>query len=128
MKFIFSKAGLAFILVTFVAVWLGGGILNQSIQIQSNTNQKTKTSVLQLQNDPKGPTPAIVQWIVKTSQPIANELRVSLDSWWEEQKFALANQLIQWMTQQQQSITSGIQIQLSEMINNALKVNSTTPQ
>jgi hypothetical protein len=128
MKFIFSKAGLAFILVAFVAVWLGGGILNQSIQIQSNTKQNNKTSVLQSQNDPKDPTPAIVQWIVKTSQPIANELRASLDFWWEGQKVTLANQLIQWLTQQQQSITSGIQIQLSEMINNALKVNSTTPQ
>jgi hypothetical protein len=128
MKFIFSKAGLASILVVFFVVWLGGGMLNQSIQFQSNTKQKTETSVLQSQNDPKDPTPAIVQWIVKTSQPIANELRVSLNAWWEGQKVTLANQLIQWLTQQQQSITSGIQIQLSEMIKNALKVNSTIPQ
>jgi hypothetical protein len=128
MKFIFSKAGLASILVVFFVVWLGGGMLNQSIQFQSNTKQKTETSILQSQNDPKDPTPAIVQWIVKTSQPIANELRVSLNSWWEGQKVTLANQLIQWLTQQQQSITSGIQIQLSEMIKNALKVNSTIPQ
>jgi hypothetical protein len=128
MKFIFSKAGLASILVVFFVVWLGGGMLNQSIQFQSNTKQKTETSILQSQNDPKDPTPAIVQWIVKTSQPIANELRVSLNAWWEGQKVTLANQLIQWLTQQQQSITSGIQIQLSEMIKNALKVNSTIPQ
>jgi hypothetical protein len=128
MKFIFSKAGLAFILVTFVAVWFGGGLMNQSIQIQSNTKQKTETSGIQSLNESKDPSPAIVQWIVKTSQPIANELRVSLNSWWEGQKVTLANQLIQWLTQQQQSITSDIQIQLSEMINNALKVNSTIPQ
>jgi hypothetical protein len=128
MKFIFSKAGLVFILVAFLSVWLGGGILNQSIQNASITNQDNETSVLQSQNDPKDPTPVIVQWIVKTSQPIANELRESLNSWWEGQKATLANQLIQWLTQQQQSITSGIQIQLSEMINNSLKVNSTTLQ
>jgi hypothetical protein len=126
MKFIFSKAGLAFILVAFVSVWLGGGMLNQSIQIQSNTKQNTETSFAQPQNNPNVPTPAIVQWIVETSQPIANELRSSINTWWEGQKVILANQLIQWLTQQQQSITSGIQIKLSEMIKNALKVNSPT--
>ena len=128
MKFVFSKAGLALILVAFVSVWLGGGILNQSFQNSLNTKQKTEISDPQSQNDPKDPTPAIVQWIVKTSQPIADELRASLNSWWEKQKVILSNQLIQWVTQQQQNITSGIQTQLNEMIKNALKVNSTTSQ
>jgi hypothetical protein len=128
MKFIFSKVGLAFILMAFVSVWLGGGILNQSIQNHPNTKQNTETSVAQTQNNPKNPTPAIVQWIVETSKPIATELHSSIDTWWEGQKVILANQLIQWLTQQQQNITSGIQIQLSEMIKNALRVNSTTSQ
>jgi hypothetical protein len=128
MKFIFSKAGFALILVAFISVWLGGGILNQSIQNSSSTKQKTETSDSHSQNNPKDPTPAIVQWIVKTSQPIADELRASLNSWWKKQKVILANQLIQWVTQQQQSITSDIQTQLNEMIKNALKVNSTTSQ
>jgi hypothetical protein len=127
MKFIFSKAGLTLILVAFLSVWLGGGILNQSIQISSNPKQNASTSVPQAQNDPKDPTPAIVQWIVKTSQPIANELRISLNSWWEKQKVILSNQLIQWLTQQQQSITSSIQTQMNELIKSALKVDSTTP-
>jgi hypothetical protein len=128
MKFIFSKAGLVLILVAFVSVWLGGGMLNQSIQNSSNSKQINEKSAPQSQNDPNDPAPAIVQWIVKTSIPIANELRTSLNSWWEGQKVTLANQLIEWLTQQQQSITSGIQTQLNEMIKNALKVNSTTPQ
>ena len=128
MKFVFSKVGLTLILVAFVSVWLGGGILNQSFQNSLNTKQKTEISDPQAQNDPKDPTPAIVQWIVKTSQPIADELRASLNSWWEKQKVILSNQLIQWVTQQQQNITSGIQTQLNEMIKNALKVNSTTSQ
>jgi hypothetical protein len=128
MKFIFSKAGLALILVAFISVWLGGGILNQAFQNSSNTQQKSDALIPQPQNDPKDTTPPLVQWIIETSQPVAKELRSSINTWWEGQKVILANQLIEWLTQQQQSIASGIQTQLNEMIKNALKVNSTTPQ
>ena len=128
MRFIFSKAGLALLLVLLAVLWLGGGILNPIIQVPSNAKQNIETSLSQPQNNSQNTTPAIVRWIVETSQPIASELRVSINSWWEGQKVAVANQLIQWLTNQQQQITSGIQTQLREMINKALGVNSATSQ
>ena len=128
MRFIFSKAGLALLLVLLSVFWLGGGIMNQLIQAPSTAKQNIATSLTQPQNNSQDTTPAIVRWIVETSQPIASELRASLNSWWEGQKVTVANQLIQWLMQQQQSISSGNQTQLYEMINKALGVNSANPQ
>jgi hypothetical protein len=128
MRFIFSKAGFTLLLVLLAMLWLGGGIMKQLIQAPSSAKQNIETSLSQPQNNSQDTTPAIVHWIVETSQPIASELRVTLNFWWEGQKVALANQIIKWMTQQQQYITSGIQTQLREMIKKALGVNSATSQ
>ena len=128
MRFIFSKAGFTLLLVLLAMLWLGGGIMKQLIQAPSSAKQNIETSLSQPQNKSQDTTPTIVRWIVETSQPIASELRTSLNSWWEGQKVALANQIIKWMTQQQQYITSGIQTQLREMIKKALGVNSATSQ
>jgi len=103
-------------------------MLNQSSQLSSNTKPNSESTTPLSKDNPNDTTPAIVRWIVEASQPIASELRASLNSWWEGQKVAVANQLIQWLTNQQQQITSGIQTQLREMINKALGVNSAASQ
>ena len=126
MRFIFSKAGFTLLLVLITVWWLGGGIMKQLSPFTSNSKQNTGSTIPFSQENQKDNTQAIVRWIVETSQPIAAELRVSINSWWEGQKVAVANQLIKWLTQQQQYITSGVQTQLREMINKALGVNSAT--
>ena len=128
MRFIFSKAGLALLLVLLVVLWLGGGIFRPLNKVQSIGKQNDAPPFSPPQSNSQDNTSAIVRWIVETSQPIASELSVSLNSWWEKQKVAVANQLIQWLTNQQQQITSGIQMQLREIINKALGVNSATSQ
>jgi hypothetical protein len=128
MRFIFSKAGLTLLLVLSAVLWLGGGILNQLILAPSNSKQNIVTFLSQSRDNSQDTTPTIVRWIVETSQPIASELRASLNSWWEKQKNTIANQLIQWLNNQQQQISSGFQSQLREIINKALGVNSPTAQ
>jgi hypothetical protein len=108
--------------------WLGGGIMKQISPFTANSKQKMGSTVMLSKDDPNGTTPAIVRWIVETSQPMASELRGSINSWWEGQKVTVANQLIKWLTQQQQYITSGLQTQLSEVIKKALGVNSAPSQ
>ena len=128
MRFIFSKAGFTLLLVLITVWWLGGGIMKQLSPFTSNSKQNTGSTIPLSKDNPNDTTPTIVRWIVETSQPIAAELRVLINSWWEGQKVTVANQLIKWLTQQQQYITSGIQIQLGERINKALGVNSATSQ
>jgi hypothetical protein len=128
MRFILSKAGLTLLLVLLAVLLLGGGILNQSFQFSSSPKPNLESTSPLSKDNSNDTSPAIVHWIVETSQPIASELRASLNSWLEKQKDTLANQLIQWLTNQQQQITSGIQTQLREMINKALGVNSATSQ
>ncbi len=128
MRFIFSKTGFTLLLVLITVWWLGSGIMKQLSPFTSNSKQNTGSTIPLSKDNPTDTTPAIVRWIVETSQPIAAELRVSINSWWEGQKVTVANQLIKWLTQQRQYITSGIQTQLGEMINKALGVNSATSQ
>jgi hypothetical protein len=128
MRFIFSKAGLAILLVLLTVVWLGNRLLNPINKVQSIGKQNGETLSPQSQINLQDTTPAMVRWIVETSQPIAAELRGSINSWWERQKVVIADQLVQWLNQQQQYLSTGIQSKLLEMINKALGVTSANPQ
>jgi hypothetical protein len=128
MRFIFSKSGMTILLVLVTLVWLGSGLLNPINKIQSIGKQNSETFFPQTQSNSQDTTQVIVRWIVETSQPFAAELRGSIDSWWEGQKVMIADQLVQWLGQQQQHISSGIQSKLLEMINKALGLTPANPQ
>ena len=128
MRFIFSKVGLTLLLVLFSVLLVGGGVLTQSSKLFSTPKSNPEPTIPFSKDGSKDTTPAIVRWIVETSQPIASELRAALNSWWEKEKAILAEQLIHWLANQQQQIASGIQTQLREMIINALGVKSASSQ
>ncbi len=129
MRFIFSKAGLALLLLMLAGLWVGGEVLKQPIQASSKTMENIETSpAATLQNNPQDTSPEIVRWIVETTQPIASELRSSLNNWWSGMKVNISNYLIQWLAQQQQNISSSIQTQLFKIINKALGVNPVNSQ
>ena len=58
MRFIFSKAGLALLLLMLAGLWVGGEVLKQSIQTPSNAIENIETSsVATLQNNSQDTSP-----------------------------------------------------------------------
>ncbi len=125
MRNFFIKLVLLIGIFAFAMLMLDSGTLNHLLHLPGAVQPVQQSSLQSPQPDieVQESTPGIVRWITQTTQPVADELRVSLSQWWETQKTQLANSLNQWLAEQQNSIGTDIQIKLRTVINQALGVH-----
>jgi len=96
MRFLTSKFGLLVIglIFIFTLVWFNFGVLSNYF---SSINSSSAETIFR--NNVGEFFSQMLNWIYKTSKPIAAELVTFIQSWWESQKPIIVDQLIKWLTQ-----------------------------
>ena len=124
LKAIFSKTTLALLVVLFMVLWLGGGVLNQFFHLPATQTQTTAELVADPALTSTTADPAVVTAVTRAVQPIADELRHSMDAWWADQKVKFAQKASQWLSQQEQLMLDVLKVKLQEWVNQTLGVST----
>jgi len=128
LKAIFSKTTLVLLIVLFMVMWLGGGVLNQFIHLPGTQTQAEPVTAADPTLASAAADPAVVTAITRAVQPIADELRHSMDAWWADQKVKLAQEASQWLSQQEQLMLNVLKVKLQEWVNQTLGVSTASAQ
>jgi len=128
LKAIFSKTTLALLVVLFMVMWLGGGVLNQFIHLPGTQTQSETAPALDPALAAAKADPAVVTAITRLLQPIADQLSRSMDAWWAQQKVNFARQASQWLSQQEQLLLDVLKVKLQEWVDQTLGVSTASAQ
>lgn len=128
LKAIFSKTTLVLLIVLFMVLWLAGGLLNQFIHLPGPQPESSPVTVGDATVTSPESAPAFVSAITGAVQPIADELRRSMDQWWAGQKVKFAQQAGQWLSQQEQLMLNVLKVKLQEWVNQTLGVSTASAQ
>lgn len=128
LKAIFSKTTLMLLIVLFMVLWLGGEVLSRFVHLPGAQSETPSAPIEQTITIPEEPDPAVVTAITHAVQPIADELRHSMDEWWADQKVKLAQQASQWFSQQEQLLLDVLKVKLQEWVNQTLGISTASVQ
>lgn len=120
MRFLTSKTSLFLIsfIFIFILFWMNIGNLKSSAHFSEiQASNSLQNHLLSKLGDLFS---GFFKNVYEFSQPFAVEAGKSLKTWWDTQKVVMMNDAVQWLVNQQDNLSSGLQSLLTSIIGNSI--------